>query len=106
MGGESGQIASARILLTNCNYRSVTTDDVLGLMPAFAAAITVPNMMTAESIAAKTKPKVFICIPLTRNTHARSGGYAKKAPAALGDYAALTIRSSESARPPRPRGIP
>jgi hypothetical protein len=46
-------------------------------MPAFAAAITVPNIMTADRIAAKTKPAVFICIPLVRNTHGGTAGYAK-----------------------------
>ena len=46
-------------------------------MPALAAATTVPNIIIAERIAAKIKPAVFMCIPLTRNTHDRTAGYAK-----------------------------
>jgi hypothetical protein len=44
-------------------------------MPALAAAITVPNMMTADSMAAKTKPAVFMCVPLKGNTHGGTAGY-------------------------------
>ena len=44
---------------------------------AFAcAAITVPNMMIVETIAANTKPAVFILIPLIRNTQDGAAGYA------------------------------
>jgi hypothetical protein len=32
-------------------------------------------MIIAERIAAKTKPAVFMCIPLTRNTHDHTAGY-------------------------------
>jgi hypothetical protein len=46
-------------------------------MPAFAAAITVPNMIAAERIAAKTNPAVFMCIPLTGIRMAGPPGYAK-----------------------------
>jgi len=44
-------------------------------MPAFAAAITVPNITTAERIAANIKPAVFMCIPLVENTHGETAGY-------------------------------
>jgi len=44
---------------------------------AFAcAAITVPNMMIVETIAANTKPAVFILIPLIENTQDDAAGYA------------------------------
>jgi hypothetical protein len=46
-------------------------------MPEFVAAITVPNIMTADRIAANMKPAVFICIPLVRNTHGVAAGYAE-----------------------------
>jgi hypothetical protein len=47
------------------NYRVVVIDDVATcVIPALAAAITVPNMMTAEMIAANIKPAVFMYIPL------------------------------------------
>ncbi len=75
-------------------------------MPALAAATTVPNIIIAERIAAKIKPAVFMCMPLARNTHDATAGYANKKPVALGDYAALTIRSSESDRLPLPCGVP
>ncbi|MGA7872772.1 MAG: hypothetical protein WCA22_17930 [Candidatus Binatus sp.] len=51
-------------------------DDATCVIPAFAAAITVPSMITAERIAVNMKPAVFIFIPLTRNTHGKSAGYA------------------------------
>ena len=60
------------------DYRVVTTDaGATWVIPAFATATTVPNIIAAERIAAKTKPAVFICIPLTRNTLDGTAGYAK-----------------------------
>jgi hypothetical protein len=59
-------------------YRVVAVDTgATRGIPAFVAAITVPNIMTADRIAAKIKPAVFICIPLVRNTHGVTAGYAK-----------------------------
>jgi len=49
-------------------------------MPAFAAAITVPNIINPVSMAAKMKPAVLMCIPLIRNTHGGTVGYARKKP--------------------------
>ena len=48
------------------NYSVVTRDDVATwvIIPAFAAATTVPNIIAAERIAAKKKPAVFMCILL------------------------------------------
>ncbi len=95
------------------SYRVATTDDdATCVMPAFAAAITVPSIITPQRIAAKMKPAVFIFIPLTRNTHRGIVGYAKKSPYLLGDYAAgsrisaLPSGSFASALPPLPLGVP
>ena len=81
-------------------------------MPAFAAAITVPSMITPQRIAAKMKPAVFMFIPLTRNTNSGTAGYTKKDPFALGDYAAglrisaLPSGSFASAWLPLPPAVP
>jgi hypothetical protein len=58
------------------NYRVVVIDDVATcVIPALAAAITVPNMMTAEMIAANIKPAVFMYIPLREYTHEMTERY-------------------------------
>jgi hypothetical protein len=45
-------------------YRFLVLDVVaIRGIPAFAAATTVPNIIAAERIAAKTNPAVFISIP-------------------------------------------
>jgi hypothetical protein len=41
-------------------------------MPAFATAITVPNIITAVTSAANTNPVVFMYIPLIRNIRTKS----------------------------------
>ena len=41
-----------------------------------AAAITVPSIMNADRTAAKMNPAVFMCVPLTGNTHGGTAGYA------------------------------
>jgi hypothetical protein len=38
-------------------------EDATCVMPALVAAITVPNMMNAESMAAKMNPAVFMDLP-------------------------------------------
>ena len=89
------------------NYSVATTDDdAIWVMPAFAAAITVPSMITPQRIAAKMKPAVFMFIPLTRNTNRGTVRYAKKSPCPLGDYAALAIRSFASGWLAAPLGVP
>ena len=75
-GFRRGHYSAVPLAVKNRRRRTyhVATLDVVATqpIPAFAAAITVPNIITAERIAAKTNPAVFMCMPLTRNTHDRN----------------------------------
>jgi hypothetical protein len=48
---------------------------VFAVIPEFATATTVPSIITAERMAAKIKPAVFIAFLSPRNTTAGTGGY-------------------------------
>jgi len=53
----------------------VIDDVATWVIPALATAITVPNMMTAERIAANMKPAVFMYFPLREYTHEMTERY-------------------------------